>query len=323
MRKTRRKASVIQAGYGDSGVLRVAAYMTLLTAALLLSACNRVQLPAISDDYVEIDNPFYSGSPVEEPKIWVPKSSLGGLPRGGEVARKGYRNLTASAAKPEQEKSIEGLDGVRQRIFIASDLGAGVERRVSLFLKGRFTVRPAVTSEPAIPVSAEERTALAGRVANEPGGGLLLILSGRESAKVGGIFSAELYDGRGPLLLRTFTVKVSPPDNDETIEESIERAIFSLAAAIADLAGQLPWFGRVISVSGNRIYFDAGSASGLKVGQKLNVFRGGETVKLIGFASGERIASVQLVGLVGPDGSFAETVDSGKVKPGDYVELEK
>jgi hypothetical protein len=298
--------------------------LILVPVGAVLSGCNRTRIPTNTNDYVEIDNPILSGNPAENAKIWVPKSSLAqGAPRGGELVKRGYDNLTNAPKESSAGKPAADADTVRQRLFVATEGKSPLDRTVSELLRNRFVVRPAGTGGDPAGTSPGERLALAARLAKEPGGGLLLLLAAPESVRVGDTIKAELYDGRGPLLLRTFTVKVPPAEVDESSEESAKRAVYGLVGAVSDLVGRLPWFGRVISVSGERVYFDAGTESGLKAGQKLSVSRGGETVKGVGFAPGERIASVTLTGFVGPDGSYGTTADAGRIQPGDFIELEK
>jgi len=150
-----------------------------------------------------------------------------------------------------------------------------------------------------------------------------VILGGSPATKEGDVIKADLYDSRGPVLLRSFTVTIPAPEKDEGRKEAVLRALSGLAGAIRDVLGRIPWYGRVVSVSGERVYVDAGLESGLKQGQRLVVYRGGEVVKGLGFAPGTRIATLTLTDYVGPDGAYGSTGEAVKVQPGDFVELEK
>jgi hypothetical protein len=53
--------------------------------------------------YVEIDNPAFTMSPTAPEKIWVPRESVDkGVPRGGELVKRGYESVTGSEASAPQ-----------------------------------------------------------------------------------------------------------------------------------------------------------------------------------------------------------------------------
>ncbi|MFZ2950293.1 MAG: hypothetical protein WA003_12485 [Desulfuromonadaceae bacterium] len=83
---------------------------------LLLAACakNRVAVDnAGNGEYVEIDNPAYTMSPGAPATIWVPRKSVdNGVPRGGEVLKKGYDSVVSETkGNPQQWSSEKGQSG--------------------------------------------------------------------------------------------------------------------------------------------------------------------------------------------------------------------
>ncbi len=53
--------------------------------------------------YVEIDNPAFTMSPTSPEKIWVPRESVDkGIPRGGELVKKGYESVTGPETSAPQ-----------------------------------------------------------------------------------------------------------------------------------------------------------------------------------------------------------------------------
>lgn len=55
-------------------------------------------------DYVEIDNPAFTLSPTAPEKIWVPRESVDkGVPRGGELVKRGYESVKGSATSAAQQ----------------------------------------------------------------------------------------------------------------------------------------------------------------------------------------------------------------------------
>jgi hypothetical protein len=298
----------------------------LMISCLVATGCNRARVPLNTDDYVEIDNPILDGNPAENTKIWVPKSSLAkGVPRGRALAQKGYDAVAGKDSGSDSSRAVaEKIDSVRHRLLIVAENGSSLDKQLSDLLKYNFTIRPA--GRPALsPTPSDlDKQAYIVALAAQPGNGPIIFVSSSDGIKPGATIKAELYDSRGPVLLRSLTVKVPLPEKDETQGESVQRAFGGLAGAIHDLLQRLPWYGRVIAVKGDRVYLDSGAESGLKAGQKIRIYRGGEVVPGVGFAPGERIAAgIAITDLVGPDGSYTAFSEAAKVQPGDYVELEK
>ncbi len=310
-------------------LLAVMFVMVVLATSLVLGGCA-VQRQAVNpDDYVEIDNPFSDdSSPGSSQKIWVPRKSLEkGPPRGGELLKKGYESV-AGRPSPEPGLVVEAnkpptAGHVRTRLLIAEVGEPAVGASLGTFLSRGCIVRPVARTSAGVPAGEAEQLTFLKMLAAQPAGGPLLILAKTEGTKPGARLKADLYDLRGPILIRSFSVTVPAAVKDQTPDEALLSALKGVADATLNSLGWFSWYGRVVTVSGERVYIDAGAESGLKPGQKLVVYRGGEAIKGIGFAPGEPISAFPITSLVGTDGAFGTTVDAPKVQPGDYVELEK
>lgn len=57
----------------------------------------------VQNDYVEVPNPALTMSPNAPETIWVPRSSLeSGVPRGGELVKRGYESMKDGVVSPPQ-----------------------------------------------------------------------------------------------------------------------------------------------------------------------------------------------------------------------------
>jgi hypothetical protein len=299
----------------------------LLTAALLISGCaGRNQQAINTDDYIEIDNPFVGDSSDASVKIWVPRKSVErGLPRGGELVKKGYEK---ALGKPVDQSALidagkPPVGVVRNRLLVSEagdqTTGAPLRKFLSRGSIIRTVARPAVGDF----TTEQEQLAYIATIADQPSGGPILFVSKPEGIKPGARIKADLYDSRGPALIRSFWIAVPQPAQGQSAEEALLTALKGLADTTLASLEWFPWYGRVISTSGDRIYLDSGVESDLKKGQRLIVYRGGEVIKGIGFAPGERITAFSISDFVGQNGSYGVSPQAATVKPGDYVELEK
>lgn len=301
--------------------------LALLLGCLSLAGCAGPQQPVNTNDFVEIDNPFYDAVTNDNPKIWVPRKSLeSGVPRGKELLKKGYEAVSGKPA-PETGGVVDAATPptgrARTRLLIAEAGDLSIGGHLGKFLSRGCIVRPVARPAAGVPSAEAEQLAYLATLASQPAGGPVLLVTKPEGTKPGARVKADLYDIRGPILIRSFTVSVPAPTKEQTPEDALLSALKGLADATISSLEWFPWYGRVIGVSGNRVYIDAGAESGLKTGQKLVVYRDGEAIKGIGFAPGEHITTFPLTHLVGPDGAYGTTVDAPKVQPGDYVELDK
>lgn len=96
---------------------------------------------------------------------------------------------------------------------------------------------------------------------------------------------------------------------------------------IIEISSKLDWTGRVARIVGNRIYINAGRASGITISDILKVMTEGqevfdpETGALIGVTQGEVKGTIEIIDYFGPDGSIGVLHSGGSVIEGDYVQL--
>jgi hypothetical protein len=85
----------------------------LLLGLVFLAGCAGANGSASRPgDYVEIANPGFTMSPNAPETIWVPRSYVEqGVPRGNELAKKGYQAATGSAPAPAQQAVPAGAPG--------------------------------------------------------------------------------------------------------------------------------------------------------------------------------------------------------------------
>jgi hypothetical protein len=96
---------------------------------------------------------------------------------------------------------------------------------------------------------------------------------------------------------------------------------------LIEVASKLDWTGRVAKIVGNKIYINAGRASGITISDILKVMTEGqeiydpETGALIGTAKGEVKGTIEIIDYFGPDGAIGVLHSGGSVLEGDYVQL--
>ena len=94
-----------------------------------------------------------------------------------------------------------------------------------------------------------------------------------------------------------------------------------LALRVGDIVNLTPWYGRIFAVDGERVYLNAGRESGIQTGQKLKVYRGGKVIAGIGFDPGAPLATLEVAGFVGTNGSYGVVKDGQGVKLTDIVSI--
>ncbi len=288
-------------------------YIILLATLLTLSGCASRQVVTNSDEYVEIDNPFIGDSPDASVRIWVPKSSI----------RKGFFRDKTVDASAVVDAGTPPTAGARIRLQVVE---AG-EQSVTPILKGLLTrgniARVVPRSTPAEAVTAEEQLAYLNASTRQSPGGPVLFITKPEGVKPEARIKGDLYDSRGPILIRSFWVAVPKPLQGQNATDPLKSALKGIADSTLSSLQWFPWYGQVVKVSDERIYVDAGAESGLTAGQKLRVYREGSIVPGIGFTPGDRITSFTITELINQDGSYGASPEAAAVKAGDYVELEK
>ena len=79
-----------------------------LVGLVLLAGCAGTNVqPTSRDGYVEIENPGFTMSPNAPATIWVPRSYVEkGVPRGGELTKRGYEALTGTGPRAPEVKEL-------------------------------------------------------------------------------------------------------------------------------------------------------------------------------------------------------------------------
>ena len=80
-----------------------------------------------------------------------------------------------------------------------------------------------------------------------------------------------------------------------------------------------PWYGKVFAVEGQRVYLNAGRESGLQIGQKVKVYQGGKVIAGIGFDPGKEIATLEIAGFIGTNGSYGAVKEGQSISVSDTV----
>jgi hypothetical protein len=303
------------------------AFAALLTTALLICGCTpRYQQTINTDEYVEVDNPYTAESSDPNAKVWVPRKSVEqGPPRGAELVKKGYEKVVGKSDEStnviDAAKPPVGVTRIRLLVAVAGEQSIAAPLRK--FLSQGSIVRGVDSPTSNEVINEQEEVAYIATIADHGTSGPILFISKQDGVKPGSRIKADLYDTRGPLLIRSFWVAVPQPGKDQNNGNALFSALKGLSEATLASLQWFPWYGRVIRVNSERIYVDAGAGSGIKSGQRLLVYRGGEAVKGIGFAPGKRVTDFPITELFGEDGSYGVSPRAAEVKPGDYVELEK
>jgi hypothetical protein len=133
--------------------------------------------------------------------------------------------------------------------------------------------------------------------------------------------TAEVYDTMGGAMLRAFDVVIPAyKDTDPGAKAAaVAEALAGITARVKELFPNLPWYSRISAVNGNRAYITAGKEAGLRVGQTLKIYRGGKTMKGLGFAPGSKIGVLEVDGFVGPNAAFCAIKDGQGIETSDVV----
>lgn len=113
----------------------------------------------------------------------------------------------------------------------------------------------------------------------------------------------------------------------DLLRYAVRVAVRKTVPKIADLASKLDWVGRVAKIIGNKIYLNAGRASGINLGDILKIITEGqeiydpETGALIGMSKGDMKGTIEIIDYFGDDGTIAILHSGGQVLEGDFVQL--
>jgi hypothetical protein len=174
--------------------------------------------------------------------------------------------------------------------------------------------RGAVSS---VAANESERPAYAGELWKDNMASVLVVLSAPDGVAGGQQLIADIYDGIEKSQLRRVTTVIPLPAGDDRVsrEASLAQSVADLSLRVGDIVNLTPWYGKIIALDGERIYVNAGREAGIQVGQTLKIFRGGKVIPGVGFDPGTQVATIEIAGFAGTNGSY------GSAKEGQNVQL--
>jgi hypothetical protein len=306
-----------------------------------------------SDDYVEIANPFYTASPNAPATIWVPRSSVdSGVPRGTELVKKGYDKVSEAMSSP---KPVTGESAVAAPATQAQPVPVPVSAQplpATVSLKSRIAVLEAKDNGLILPLSNKlERlgagilldhhqpsfpakysdlsnmadwSAVSVRLQQEFGATISVFIWVPDQVAPGKVILATVYDGLGGGVVKTVVAQIPSyaPTDPAAQNTAQDAALDEIAGKLKAVTALLPWYGKVVAVGNGRVYINAGSEAGLRVGQILKVYRGGKAVLGVGFTPGEQVATVEIKGFAGVNGAYGVVKDGKGARADDLIAVE-
>jgi hypothetical protein len=332
-----------------------ALFITLFSFCFLVGCAGNQGAVSPPEDYVEIDNPAFTMSPGAPSTIWVPRRYVdSGIPRGGELLEKGYESVRgklsgsgqqAAPRAPEPASAVVSAPApvpvpvpsktvvaptVRNRILVVEIGRNNLLSRTGEALKQASAgtildpAQAAFVSRYAAVGTSAERSAMAVKLQEDFGANLLLFIEAPEGTGPGKVITAELHEGQGGTLLRKLDAVIPPytPTEASARDAAIASALRKMSGEVKDVVALAPWYGRVVTVEGERVYINAGKETGIGLGLVLNLYRSGKVVEKLGFAPGQKIGILEITGFVGTDGAYGIVRQGGKAQPSDLVGIE-
>jgi hypothetical protein len=304
---------------------------------------------------VEVPNPGVTMSPDAPATIWVPRSSVeSGIPRGGELVKKGFEKVSGTkegaphedvpAAATQQPAPAAVTAPVVVSAPQPAAMPAPLKSRIAVLESGDnglllpFDTRIAHASvgilvdnhqvaflaKNAAIASQAERGAFALRLQQEYGANAAVFVSAPDLIAPGKYLQGAVYDCLGGVLVRTVTARIPQyvVADSAARDAALETALAELAAQVKYVVGLLPWYGKVAALEGDRAYINAGRESGIRIGQVMRVYHRGKVIPGLGFAPGERTATLEISGFIGADGAYGIVRDGKGVQANDLVAVE-
>jgi hypothetical protein len=119
----------------------------------------------------------------------------------------------------------------------------------------------------------------------------------------------------------------SPQYRADLTKLAVRNAAATLVPDVVRSIEKLGWEGRIAKVAANKVYVNAGKASGLVVGDILRVLAPGDDVydpatgAFLGRSQGQVKGTLEVVDFLGTDGAVTELHTGGNVQEGDLVQL--
>ena len=152
----------------------------------------------------------------------------------------------------------------------------------------------------------------------------MIFISAPDQIVSGNSVRGDIYDGMSGELLRTVSAVIPSftPGDTAGREAALGRALTEVAAKTRSAVDLVPWYAKIVSIDGDRVYINAGSEAGIRVGQLLRLHRPGKVVPGLGYAPGERDGNLEITGLVGSNGAFGVVKEGKGVQADDIAAFE-
>ncbi len=221
--------------------------------------------------------------------------------------------LRSVATSPTVKKLIAVLDPGNSGLvapFIDQVRGFGVGVAVDL---------GGVDGSAAAAAKENDRADYAGQLWKENTASVLVVISAPDGVSAGKSLVADIYDGIEKSRLRRVSTRI--PATAGVDKGSLTIPCADLALRVGDVVNLTPWYGRIFAVEGERVYLNAGRESGLQLGQKLKVYRGGKVIAGIGFDPGKEVSTLVIAGFIGTNGSYGVVKDGQSITLSDTVSI--
>ena len=322
--------------------MRIAVFLSLISF-FLLAGCAGTK--PTEECYVEIENPGYTMSPNAPPTIWVPKSYVeSGVPRGSELVKQGYEAVKGGVVGSPAPQTIQPRVVAAPSVAPVAPVSPVVRNRVAVLEIGKNALlmpfsemlkktgsailldqsQVALLGRYAALATQTERGTFALRLQEDYGANLVIFLNAPDGIAPGKALKAELYECLGGGLVRTLESSLPNfSENDPAAKSAaVSATLANLTEQTKEVIALLPWYGKVVSVEGDRIYINAGKEADIRLGQMMKVYRGGKAVQGLGFAPGKMIGTVQVSGFVGTNGAYGVVKEGSGVQVSDLVAVE-
>jgi hypothetical protein len=113
----------------------------------------------------------------------------------------------------------------------------------------------------------------------------------------------------------------------EISKDAIHEAVLKLVPDVEVSMGKMDWQGRIAKIAGNKVYINAGRASGLLAGDILKVLSPGEEIvdpvthAFLGHSEGMLKGTLEVSDFIGSDSAMATIHTGGNFQEGDVVRL--
>lgn len=107
---------------------------------------------------------------------------------------------------------------------------------------------------------------------------------------------------------------------DETVVGvALRKAANKLAERIVEVVDEIPWYGKVIKIEGDKVYFTPGRTGGVQVGTRFQIIPEWLKVGGDGIDDVESIAEIEVIGHIGDRVSTAQVLSGGGIIVGSLV----